>query len=222
MRPMIRVAMAALLTMQLAACAPAGDSSAGGGGAPGEAGGGQVAQGTPMLHDEKHISQDGTPVQDATPAPAPTQPYDAMFLDMMVDHHRQALTMAEEVLDQGSDEQIAALARKIQQDQQKEIAQMEAWRKAWYPDLPRMTASQIAEHMEMDMPGGAEIAGLDPDHRFLVQMIPHHEAAVMMGEEALGKAEHAELKKMAQSIVGEQQKEIAQMQKMLEQESAAR
>lgn len=226
---MKKMMVAGLLALTLSACAPReGTEIQSGGASPTTA---PVAQGTPMLHDEKHMGSGGMPVPNSTPAevaqetpsPGSTLPYDAMFLDMMVNHHQQAVDMADEVLESGSDESVKALARKIQADQEKEIAQMEAWRQQWYADQPRMSAVEIGEHMQMDMPHGPEIEALDPDHRFLVQMIPHHEAAVVMGEEALDKAEHAELKKMAQSIIDAQQKEIAQMHKMLEgQESAER
>lgn len=226
---MKKMMVAGLLALTLSACAPReGAEVQSGGASPSTA---PVAQGTPMLHDEKHLGSDGMPVPNPTPAvvaqetpsPAPTLPYDAMFLDMMVNHHQQAVDMANEVLEGGSDENVKALARKIQADQEKEIAQMEAWRQQWYADQPRMSAVQIGEHMEMDMPHGPSVDALDPDHRFLVQMIPHHEGAVLMSHEALEKAEHPELKQMAQTIIDEQQKEIAQMQKMLDgQESAER
>lgn len=221
--------LAGLLALTLAACAPRdGAELQSGGASPTTA---PVAQGTPMLHDEKHLGADGRPVPNPTPAevaqdtpsPAPTLPYDAMFLDMMANHHRQAVDMAGRVLEEGSDPSIQALARRIQADQEGEIARMETWRQQWYGDQPRMSAVEMGERMETDMPHGPAAEALDPDHRFLVQMIPHHEAAIRMSQEALAKAEHAELKEMARSIVEAQQKEIAQMQKLLEsQESAER
>lgn len=226
---MKRMLLAGLLALTLSACAPRDATEVQSGGAsPTTA---PVAQGTPMLHDEKQLGSDGMPVPNSTPAevaqdtpsPAPTLPYDAMFLDMMVNHHQQAVDMANEVLEGGSDEGIRTLADTIRQESEKEIAEMQAWRQQWYADQPRMSAVEMGEHMEMEMPQGPAVEALDADHRFLVQMIPHHEAAIMMSEEAVGKAEHAELKAMAQRILDSQQKEIAQMQKMLEsQESAER
>ncbi len=51
------------------------------------------------------------------------------------------------------------------------------------------------------------------DLRFIDGMIPHHQGAVMMSKEALNKAKHPELKKLAAEIIKAQDKEIAQMGK---------
>ena len=47
---------------------------------------------------------------------------------------------------------------------------------------------------------------------FLKTMIPHHQMAVDMSDEALSKAEHPELKDLAQKIRDEQSSEIELMQ----------
>ncbi|MEO5930475.1 MAG: DUF305 domain-containing protein [Candidatus Kapaibacterium sp.] len=49
------------------------------------------------------------------------------------------------------------------------------------------------------------------EYRFIDEMIPHHEGAVMMAKDALAKANRPELKKLAESIIASQQKEIDQM-----------
>ena len=50
------------------------------------------------------------------------------------------------------------------------------------------------------------------DHRFIDMMIPHHEAAITMAGDALGKATHPEIKKLGQDIIDAQKTEIAQME----------
>lgn len=49
------------------------------------------------------------------------------------------------------------------------------------------------------------------DHRFIDMMIVHHEGAILMAQDALLKANRPELKKLAQSIITGQQKEIDKM-----------
>lgn len=49
------------------------------------------------------------------------------------------------------------------------------------------------------------------DAYFIEQMIPHHEDAIIMAELALTKAEHDEIKQLAQSITNSQSREIDQM-----------
>jgi uncharacterized protein (DUF305 family) len=52
----------------------------------------------------------------------------------------------------------------------------------------------------------------DYDLRFIDGMAIHHQGAVVMAEEALTKAQHPELKKLAQDIIAAQKLEISQMQ----------
>jgi uncharacterized protein (DUF305 family) len=42
-------------------------------------------------------------------------------------------------------------------------------------------------------------------------MIPHHEGAIAMAQDAQQKAEHQEIKDLAQAIIAAQEGEIAQM-----------
>jgi uncharacterized protein (DUF305 family) len=51
----------------------------------------------------------------------------------------------------------------------------------------------------------------DLDRHFIEQMTPHHEDAVRMAELALVKAEHPELRQLAENIRKNQSQEIAQM-----------
>lgn len=55
------------------------------------------------------------------------------------------------------------------------------------------------------------------DQHFIVMMIPHHEDAVAMADLALNRAQHPELKKLAQSIKTTQTREIQEMQRWYQQ-----
>ncbi len=50
------------------------------------------------------------------------------------------------------------------------------------------------------------------DQSFIVMMIEHHQAAIDMATIAQGRAEHPEIKQLAQDIIAAQQREIDQMQ----------
>ncbi len=53
----------------------------------------------------------------------------------------------------------------------------------------------------------------DPfDAHFIDAMIPHHQGAIAMAQQALAEAEHPELTTLAESIIQSQQAEIDQMQ----------
>lgn len=135
------------------------------------------------------------------------QPFDLLFIDGMIPHHQSAIKMAQEALSQAEHAEIKSLAQNIIDSQQKEIDEMQQWRTAWYTDTAPTMGMGMGMGM-MDIPAGDQPFDL----RFIDAMIPHHQGAVMMAQAALARAEHAELKTLAQNIIDAQQKEIAEMQ----------
>jgi uncharacterized protein (DUF305 family) len=135
-------------------------------------------------------------------------PYDAQFIDSMIEHHQGAITMAQDALQQSQRPEIRQLAEAIIRDQQKEIEQMQAWRQEWFPDLAPTGG------MGMDM--GDMTVGGDPnqpyDQRFIAAMIAHHNGAIEMARDALTNAERPEIRQLAEGIIKAQEAEIAQMQ----------
>jgi uncharacterized protein (DUF305 family) len=148
--------------------------------------------------------------------------YDLRFIDAMIPHHQGAVDMAKEVLDKSQRPEMKKLAVDIISAQNREINQMKQWRKTWYADAPNtpmaynaemghmmpMTAAQM-QSMMMSMDLGK--ADAEFDLRFINAMIPHHEGALVMAQEALNKSQRPEMKKLAQDILSSQQKEIDQM-----------
>ena len=55
----------------------------------------------------------------------------------------------------------------------------------------------------------------NPDVDFRTHMIPHHEGAIAMAKVGLKYANDAETKRMAQEIIDDQEKEVADMQAWL-------
>ena len=55
----------------------------------------------------------------------------------------------------------------------------------------------------------------NPDIDFRTHMIPHHQGAIAMAKVALKYANDAETKRMAQKIIDDQEKEVANMQAWL-------
>jgi uncharacterized protein (DUF305 family) len=174
----------------------------------------QIAQhsGT-MHHGSMHHNMDIGPAD---------KNYDLRFIDSMIPHHQGALVMAQEVLAKSKRPELIKLAKGIITEQKKEIAQMQEWRKKWYPQAPQMPIMWHAE-MKHEMPMTAEyqkmmqmdmsLGSADPqfDLRFLNGMIPHHEGAVTMGKDLLTKSQRPEMQKLARSIIASQQQEIDRM-----------
>jgi uncharacterized protein (DUF305 family) len=148
--------------------------------------------------------------------------YDLRFIDGMTPHHQGAVLMAGDVLKNSKRPELLKLANEIIKAQEKEIAQMGAWRKAWYPKAGEklmMWSSDMNHMMEMspevrgNMMMNMNLGSADDkfDLRFLDAMIPHHEGALMMAKDAIAKSKRPEVKKLAQEILSSQQVEIDQM-----------
>ena len=72
-------------------------------------------------------------------------------------------------------------------------------------DHSRMSQGMMNQRMDLGP------ADTNYDLRFIDAMIPHHEGAVVMANDALKKATRPELKQLAKAIVSAQDKEIGQM-----------
>lgn len=62
-----------------------------------------------------------------------------------------------------------------------------------------------------------QVQANDADRAFIDGMVPHHEMALMMADDALAKAKHAELKTFAQRVKDDQTREISQMKQYRQQ-----
>ena len=149
---------------------------------------------------------------------AASQPYDLQFIDTMTNHHQGAIEMAEMALKKSNNAELKAFAQKIIDDQKKEIAQMKDWREKWYAGKPEAVNMQMPGMMDsMKMMAGDEMkkmeaaSGKDFDVHFLDMMTPHHAGAVTMAKEALARAEHPEIKTLANQVIKEQEAEIKEM-----------
>lgn len=149
------------------------------------------------------------------PGASSAAPYDLQFFDTMSKHHHEAIDMAK--MGQGKIEhaRLKELAIRIPTDQQEEIDQMKAWRDQWYPNAPaaeNMQMTGMSGGMNMDMSSMQSMkAGHDFDAVFIDMMIPHHQSAIQMWQDALTKAEHSEVKTLAQQIIDKQKSEVEQM-----------
>lgn len=162
------------------------------------------------------------------------RPFDLQFIDQMIVHHQGAIMSSEHMIADSEQPELRQLAENIQSSQSQQIEQMRAWREQWYPDAEpisemmdstqregMMDSVQMEEmmsegHMQEEMMGGDTT-----DSMFLRMMIPHHQFAIDMSEQALERAEHPELRELAQQIIDEQTAEIGLMEGCLEEIDAS-
>lgn len=72
----------------------------------------------------------------------------------------------------------------------------------------------MTEEMRQSMMMSGDLGEADAefDLRFIDAMIPHHEGAVIMAQEALENSDREEVRQLAQAIIDAQQQEIEQME----------
>jgi uncharacterized protein (DUF305 family) len=158
---------------------------------------------------------DGDAAETTSAGATSAVPFDRSFIDAMVPHHRSAIEMAKAAKTAGlSQPELVEIADNIISTQQAEIDQMLAWREAWYgsreldpagPDALGLSEAQmgVMEH------GADDVAQADDvDATFSELMIEHHQGAITMASLALDRAEHDEVKDLAQAVIDAQNAEI--------------
>ena len=151
--------------------------------------------------------------------------YDLRFIDAMIPHHQGAIAMAQQVLEKSTRPEVKKLAEEIIKAQEKEIAQMQQWRKTWYPEAIDAIAYHAAMGHSMPMSSQqmdsmmmmADLGAADSsfDQRFIMAMIPHHQGALVMAKDAQLKSKRPEMQQLAQAILTSQEAEIKLMQQWL-------
>ncbi|MBW4494634.1 MAG: DUF305 domain-containing protein [Oscillatoria princeps RMCB-10] len=98
------------------------------------------------------------------------------------------------------------------------LNQTQAQRSVTAQNPPTQTQAQPqgqAPNNPTGSPAGTGCMGMmnsqQPDRHFIEMMIPHHQGAVDMAKLGLTRAKHPEIKKLAESIIKDQNREIGQM-----------
>src|SRR3989344_1901434 len=117
---------------------------------------------------------------------------DGHFIEQMIPHHEDAITMAELALEKATHVEVKLLAKNIIDSQRSEIDQMKDWYQEWFGRNVPQDTRVMGGHgmiggngMHMGMMGDqTDITRLesasDFDRAFVEEMIPHHQMAVMM------------------------------------------
>jgi uncharacterized protein (DUF305 family) len=140
---------------------------------------------------------------------------DREFIHFFIEHHEMAVEMAEVVVDKGSRADVRQLAEEIIAAQTREI---EVLRDADeelqnQPEPPEMPADP---HQDADMEHMMTMTGTTLDRMFLLDMIPHHAAALPVAHRARPHLTRDDLRTMAEEIVHQQAVEIGQIKEILD------
>lgn len=142
---------------------------------------------------------------------------DQLFIEQMIPHHEDAITMAEIALEKSQRPEIRTLAQDIVRTQSAEIEQMKKWHKEWFgSEISLINHAQAHGMMNMGMMGDdTDIDRLENaevfDKVFIEEMIPHHQMAVMMAQMLERTTTRPEMKQLAEDIISAQTREINEM-----------
>lgn len=158
------------------------------------------------------------------------------FLEGMIDHHQMALDMAQDCLEKASAEALKTLCENIIAVQSAEIETMRGWLLEWYNvKYTPVTMADMRADNSMDMGHGGmggqphtdppmmmgmmaglnRLRGATYDIAWLEAMVDHHDDALHMSKRILTRAEHPDLRALAEAIISAQTAEIEMMEQLI-------
>ncbi|MET1036254.1 MAG: DUF305 domain-containing protein [Arthrobacter sp.] len=142
---------------------------------------------------------------------------DALFAQMMIPHHEQAVEMSGILLAKSDiDAPVVELAERIKAAQSPEIARMASWLRAWGEPAEAGDGHGMAGMMrEADLAALAEAEGPEAVALFLTQMVAHHDGAVEMARTEIEQGRDADAVALARDILAAQEAEITEMRELL-------
>jgi len=143
---------------------------------------------------------------------------DAMFLQMMIPHHEQAVVMSDLALSTSKDVDVLKLAKQIRDAQAPEIIKMQGWLSdAGLSEDPGHSMGNGMGGMlsDSDLSALKGSTGKAFDKLFLAGMIAHHEGAIDMVM-MIENSQDSDVKRLGQDIVKSQTAEIELMKKILQ------
>ena len=148
---------------------------------------------------------------------------DADFLFNMIPHHEGAILSSQKLLETTKNEKLIELANNIITEQNKEVTEFDELIKelnAKNTDYSNIDTEALGNDMQFIMDkmmadmSSIEITG-DNDIDFIKGMIPHHQAAIDVSKKILEYTKDNKIKEIANRIIKAQEKEIEDMNEML-------
>lgn len=175
-------------------------------------------------HDMGSMGSDPSPSASASAKAGEHNDADVDFATEMIQHHRQAIEMAEMAADRASSQEVKDLATKIKGAQDPEIKTMSGWLTSWGEEVPADMSGMEGHDMSSGTPGMMssedmdkleKASGAEFDKMFLDMMVQHHEGAIEMAKTEKADGKYGPATKLADDVVTAQTAEIEQMNKML-------
>lgn len=132
-----------------------------------------------------------------------------MFLESMTKHHQDGIEMAKMAQEKAQNKEVKEMSRKIIQDQTKDIAKLQAWKKQWHSK-----EDVKADVKKIDMSKLESSQGSQFDKTFLEMMSQHHQDGIQMVKGAEANLQHKEVKEFAEKAIKKQTAEVSKMDQL--------
>lgn len=116
---------------------------------------------------------------------------DLRYINAMIAHHRGAMLLATQANTQTQRQEIKEVSAMILKNEPDAIAELYAWKKAWYKDTRQVRDSVVPNLGTYDEKF---------DLRFLNALIAHHEAGLLMTKEINTKSSRTEILNNANAV----------------------
>ena len=167
----------------------------------------------------------GSPAPEAEPVAAASGPHnetDVMFLQMVLDHHRQGAELVSLAADRGRRPEVRRLAATMKQQWAEESRTMTAWLQAWGAPLEAdQDVGVHAGHGDLHSLRPSDIEELraageaDFDRTALALLLGHLHNTVEVARMETGKGVNADARKLAEDLTATRQEQVQQMLKLL-------
>lgn len=154
--------------------------------------------------------------------------FDLAYIDMMIPHHGSIIALAEVAQPTLTDQRLIDMTADIIETQTIERQELQTLREQFYPGtaigdpndhesmhsaFPSLATWSVPMEewgnvMSADWQIEAFCAAENPDLAFVQQVIPHHEMAILVSQDALTMAVHPEIVAIAERVIPAQQAEI--------------
>ena len=174
-------------------------------------------------HDMGSMNSDSSPSATASAKDGAHNAADVSFSTEMIQHHRQAIEMADLADSRASSQEVKDLSTKIKGAQDPEIKTMSSWLTSWGEEVPA-DMSGMSHDMSSSMPGMMsaddmdelkKASGTEFDKMFLDMMVQHHQGAIKMATTEKADGRYGPAAKLADDVITAQTAEIKEMNKML-------
>jgi len=172
-------------------------------------------------HDMGSMNSDSSPSSTASAKAGAHNAADVSFSKEMIQHHRQAVEMADLAAGRASSQEVKDLATKIKGAQNPEIKTMTGWLTSWGEEVPQemsgmgMSSAMPGMMSSDDMGKLKKASGTEFDKMFLDMMAQHHQGAIKMATTEKTDGKYGPATKLADDVITAQTTEIKEMNKML-------